>query len=158
MNCPVCNYDEVYFSTELYSYTCGSHDCYRILLAQQAKAIQIRCENPGCKAPFTASSRVDECGNHVKFACDECNHLLHGPSERYSYCRDCKQDERGCQCHEKIEYLYGGPLVKCLTCMKQTVWLDSQSGTGFAGGQIHLDTFSCGHNIMDESDDMAAAY
>lgn len=121
--------------------------------------LSIRCQNPTCQQPLTATPRYSPYNNDIQFyACDPCIAIKHGPHETPYLCRDCRQDERGCICYEKIEFLYGGPLVICPQCLKQTVWLKSITGTGFAGGQIYLDTFSCGHNIMDESADMAAAY
>lgn len=164
-NCPVCNYDEVFFDKNLMSYTCGSHHCFVVLKTKLSVSIQPRCGNPECKQPHTASGRYPYhyyCNNGygvpAYYACNECNAMYHGPEEHPNICRDCGQDIRGCSCSEKVEFLYGGPLVVCERCCKQSVWLGSSSGTGFAGGQIYLDRFSCGHDVLDESNDILAAY
>lgn len=156
--CPACNYDETYYEPKLNSYFCGSHDCWRILVERSQNAIGPRCANPECRHPWMATARYSEYGDPLFYACDEC--LANRPTvEEIPYiCRDCRHDVRGCTCMETKEFMYGGPVVICDTCHKQTVWLTSQTGTGFAGGRIYFDTFYCGHNIMDESDDMAAAY
>jgi hypothetical protein len=124
--------------------------------------LQIRCQNPQCRRPFTAIRRHTEEGDTIAFVCNECWLLRHGPYEipthiMPQFCSKCQTYYGWDECKCRIEFLYGGPIVICTTCHKQTVWLSSVSGTGFAGGRIYLDTFSCGHNIMDESDDMRAA-
>jgi hypothetical protein len=122
-------------------------------------ALQIRCQNPECKTPLLATPRYVpdsslETYVFAFFACDTCFALKQGPPEHQGmpeYCGKCQSFFGWEPCKCRIDYLYGGPIVVCDQCHKQTVWLDSRSGTGFAGGSIHLDTFSCGHNIMDES-------
>lgn len=121
-------------------------------------ALQIVCKNPGCSQPLTCTG-PSLYYNEGEFICDQCRFLWHGPIENPHICRKCGKDEGWsvCECYTKKEFIYGGPLVICETCHKQTVWIDSISGTGFAGGMIYLDRFSCGHNIMDEEDDLMAA-